>query len=51
MIYAGMVQEKDGKAPIKHYWIDCPKHGRQRTYPQGYYMILHCPKCIEEGTR
>lgn len=35
-----------GKLPF--YIINCPQHGYQLSYPNGFKKTLVCPKCINE---
>jgi len=39
------------KEKIPFYFIKCPVHSYQLSYPSGFGRTLKCPKCIRENEK
>lgn len=43
----GVIQKPGWKASLPLYAFNCPRHGLQVTYPQGFNDSLDCPECLK----
>ena len=49
--YVGHRQLEGWKGALPFYEFKCPKHGMVESSLHGFYEVLRCPECDEEGKR